>query len=130
MKLNPDLQLVHISGREAQPILENGGIILDVRPSYELIRLFDVNAVLYCPYNEIADRYEELQKDKILITADAVGIRSKEVAEFLVQKGYKNIYHLAGGIVDWERLGCPVTTDKSRILSGSCMCQLKVRNKT
>jgi 3-mercaptopyruvate sulfurtransferase SseA len=41
--------------------------------------------------------------------------------------GYKNVANLAGGIVDWEKDGLPVSTDVTARLSGSCMCQLKLR---
>ncbi len=41
--------------------------------------------------------------------------------------GYENVANMAGGIVDWERDGLPLTTDISNRLSGSCMCQLKAR---
>jgi len=120
---------VNLSAREALELLTNGSILVDVRPEYELGRLFDVEQIIYCPYKEIEDHLTELPKDKPLIIADAVGIRSKEVCQLLLNDGFEKIYNLAGGIVDWERMGYPVSKDKSRILTGSCMCQLRVRNK-
>jgi 3-mercaptopyruvate sulfurtransferase SseA len=42
-------------------------------------------------------------------------------------KGFEKIANLAGGIVDWERDGLPITTDITKRLSGSCICQLKPR---
>jgi len=41
--------------------------------------------------------------------------------------GYENVADMAGGIVDWERDGLPLTTEINSRLSGSCMCQLKPR---
>jgi rhodanese-related sulfurtransferase len=119
----------HISASEALGLLEEGAIILDVRPEYELGKLFDVNQIIYCPYPEIHEKLSQLPRDMLLIVADAVGLRSKEVAGLLISEGFNNITHLAGGIVDWERDGHPVTQDRSRILNGPCMCQLKPRNK-
>lgn len=119
----------HIASEEALNLVANGGMILDVRPEYELGRLFDVDQVIYCSYKEIEDHMTELPKGKPLIIADAVGLRSNEVCKVLLENGFTEIYNLAGGIVDWERIGYPVSTDKSRILTGSCMCQLKFRNK-
>ena len=118
----------HITSAEALNLVANGAVMLDVRPEYELGRLFDVDQVIYCSYNEIGDHLTELPKDKPLIIADAVGLRSKEVCQVLLDNGFEKIYNLAGGIVDWERMGYPVSKDKSRILTGSCMCQLRVRN--
>lgn len=122
-------KITHVSGGDAVHLIKMGAVLLDVRPEYELGRLFDVEQIIYCPYKEIEDHLTELPKDKPLIIADAVGLRSNEVCKVLLENGFTEIYNLAGGIVDWERMGYPVSKDKSRILTGSCMCQLRVRNK-
>ncbi len=126
---NPEAAgLHHISGKDYLSMPENT-VILDVRPLYELGKLFGTDHVIYCPYDEIEANLELIPNDRDVVIADSVGLRSKEVAALLHKKGFNNIHNLAGGIVDWERDGLPVNTDKSRILTGSCMCQLKVRNK-
>jgi rhodanese-related sulfurtransferase len=126
---NPEaVNLHHILGKDYLNMPENA-VILDVRPFYELGRLFDRDNIIYCPYNEIEENMELIPNNREVVVADSVGLRSKEVAALLLQNGFTNIHNLAGGIVDWERAGLPINTDKSRILSGSCMCQLKVRNK-
>jgi len=122
-------EIIHISGEETIQLIHRGAILVDVRKEYELGRLFEIEQIIYCPYKEIGDHLTELPKDKPLIIADAVGIRSKEVCQMLLENGFEDIYNLAGGIVDWERMGYPVSKDKSKILTGSCMCQLRVRNK-
>jgi len=121
-------ELFHVSAREAFQLLNSGAVIIDVRLDYELSRLFDVEQIIYCPYDEIKNHLMDLPTDKPLIIADAVGLRSREVSKFLAENGFTKIYNLAGGIVDWDRAGFPVTTDKTRMLTGSCMCQLKNRN--
>ncbi|MCU0371254.1 MAG: rhodanese-like domain-containing protein [Bacteroidales bacterium] len=119
--------LRHVSGTESIEILKQEGYMLDVRPDFELTKLMNVEHILYYPYDEIKEHYRELPKDTWLILADAVGLRSKEIAIFLKEQGFAKILHLAGGVVEWERDGLPVTLDKSRRLTGSCMCQLKRR---
>jgi rhodanese-related sulfurtransferase len=121
--------LRHISGRECLEICREEGVLLDVRPEYELTSLFDLEQVYYLPYDEINERYSELPGDVFLVIADAVGLRSKETAIFLQEKGFRKILHLSGGIVDWERDGLPVSIDKTKRLSGSCVCQLKRRER-
>lgn len=121
-------EMQHVSAREAFKLLNSGAVIIDARLDYELSRLFDVEPVIYCPYDEIKNHLMDLPTDKPLIIADAVGLRSKEVSKYLTENGFTKIYNLAGGIVDWDRAGFPVTTDKTRMLTGSCMCQLKNRN--
>jgi len=49
--------------------------------------------------------------------------------EFLLKKGFSNLANLAGGIVDWERDGLPLRIDRTEQLDGSCVCQLRPRNK-
>jgi hypothetical protein len=56
-------------------------------------------------------------------------LRSHEVMEFLLLKGFTNIANLAGGIVEWEQDGLPLKIDITEQLSGSCVCQLRPRNK-
>jgi rhodanese-related sulfurtransferase len=119
--------LRHVSGKECLDILKEEGYMLDVRPDFELTKLMNIEHILYYPYDEIRDHYQDLPRDTWLILADAVGLRSKEIAIFLKEKGFAKILHLAGGVVEWERDGLPVTLDKSRRLSGSCMCQLRRR---
>jgi rhodanese-related sulfurtransferase len=80
-------------------------------------------------YNEIKDHYEGLPDDNWLIITDAAGLRSKEVAIFLKEKGFMNILHLAGGVVEWERDGLPVILNKKNRFTGARMCQLRRREK-
>jgi rhodanese-related sulfurtransferase len=122
--------LHHLSGREFLNIPSDKVLLLDVRPDYELSRLFDIENILYCPYKEIESHMDDLPKEKLIVVADATGLRSRETATRLMEAGFKNISNLAGGMVDWDRNGLPVTNDRSRILSGQCMCQLKTRTKS
>jgi rhodanese-related sulfurtransferase len=105
-----------------------GAIIVDVRESsMNNFKMFKVDKVLYLPYADFKNLFNRLPTDKPLIIADSVGLKSRESVIFLKQSGYANVANMAGGIVDWERDGLPLTTDISARLSGSCMCQLKPR---
>ena len=89
--------------------------------------MFHVEKVIYLPYSELGKCYQDLPADQPLIFADAVGLKSREGVLFMIAHGYDNVANMAGGIVDWERDGLPLTADISNRLSGSCMCQLKAR---
>ena len=80
-----------------------------------------------CHIVNSTNHYQDLPVDQPLIFADAVGLKSREGVLFMIAHGYDNVANMAGGIVDWERDGLPLTTDISNRLSGSCMCQLKAR---
>ena len=122
--------MLHISPREAFELCQSGAIILDVR--LELLfksKQFNVPEFLYCHNEEVETYFHHLPKDRPIIVADAVGIHSKEIVQFLQQKGYSNVANLIGGIHDWERDGMPIRIDKDETLTGGCMCQLRTWGK-
>jgi rhodanese-related sulfurtransferase len=120
--------IFNLSPREAFELCGKGAVIVDVRESYlSNFKNFDVAEILFIPISKLEPELSELPKDKNLIFADTVGLRSKEAVIFLKDKGFKNIANMAGGIVDWERDGLPLKININERLSGSCMCQLKPR---
>ena len=115
---------------ESYDLCSRGAVIVDVREQYlNNFKMFNVENVVYLPYRELAGSYSDLPRDRLLIFADAVGLRSRESVLFMNENGYENAFNMAGGIVDWERDGLPLTSDISNRLSGSCMCQLKARER-
>jgi len=121
----------NLSPGESFALCEKGAIIVDVREDYlSAFKMFKVDKVLYLPYSKLEEYCEDLPKDKPLIFADSVGLRSQEGVSFMKSHGYDNVANMVGGIVDWERDGFPINTDINYRLSGSCMCQLKAREKS
>jgi len=122
--------VLNLTPKESYTLCEKGAIIIDVREEYmNSFKMFKVESLIYLPFSEIEQLYSELPKDKPLIFADAVGLKSRESVLFMNSHGYDNAANMAGGIVDWEKDGLPLTTDITNRLSGSCMCQLKKREK-
>jgi rhodanese-related sulfurtransferase len=120
--------VLNLTPKESLELCKTGAIIVDIRESYmSNFKMFHVDNVLYLPYSELDKYYQDLPVDQPLIFADAVGLKSREGVLFMIDHGYDNVANMAGGIVDWERDGLPLTTDISSRLSGSCMCQLKAR---
>ncbi|MDT8308517.1 MAG: rhodanese-like domain-containing protein [Bacteroidales bacterium] len=116
----------HLSAREAFMLCKEGAILVDLRTPYETdARQFDAENVLLFPKDDLKEDYTALPKDRLLILADGVGLHSKEALVFLRSKGYEKIANLAGGIVDWEREGYHVITDKNEMMRGQCACMLK-----
>ncbi len=121
---------LNFTPREAYSEAMEGAIIVDVRETHLTgYKKFDVPNVIYIPNSVIELRYKELPRDKGLIIADSVGLRSREVMQFLLSKGFTNIANLASGIVGWEQDGLPLIIDKNEQLSGSCVCQLRRRKR-
>jgi rhodanese-related sulfurtransferase len=122
--------MLHVSAHEAFELCEKGAILVDVREEFMVgFKIFDVEETIFCPKSMLEQNYTELPKDKALIFADAAGIHSKEAVLYLLEKGFKNIANLAGGLVEWERDEVSIKIDYFKRLSGSCACQLKKRDK-
>jgi rhodanese-related sulfurtransferase len=116
--------------REALARCEEGALILDVRPEVLcMYKAFDVPEVLYCPWQELESFIDRLPGDREIIVADSSGIQGRQVMDLLIAKGFQTIAGLAGGMVEWERDGLPIKLDNQARLSGSCMCQLKFRQR-
>jgi rhodanese-related sulfurtransferase len=123
--------IMNVTPRRAFALCQQGAVIIDVREEeLNRFKMFGVPEVIYCPFSILAETYEHLPKDKPMIFADAAGLHSREAVKLLIAKGLADrIANLAGGMVEWERDELPLVIDKSEKLSGSCMCQLRPRNK-
>ena len=81
--------------------------LLDVRTPQEYSQGRLAGSVLI-PISEFERRVREVPKNKTIVVYCAVGSRSKAVASFLSQQGYKTVYHMTDGIVGWYRNGFPI----------------------
>ena len=81
--------------------------ILDVRTPDEYKEVRMKNSVLI-PVNDLEKRVGEVPKNRPILVICAVGARSKTGSDFLVSRGYKEVYHLNDGLVGWYRAGLPV----------------------
>ena len=122
--------LLSLSPTEAFELCSKGAILVDVREDYlNSFKMFGVEKLIYLPKSKLEENFQQLSHDEYLILADAAGLRSKEAVLFLLEKKYDKIANLAGGIIEWERDGLPMNIDISERLTGSCMCQLKPRDR-
>ena len=82
----------------------NGGedlTLLDVREDWEL-GVASVADIQHIPMGQVADRLNEISRDKPVVVLCRSGRRSLEVAKFLQQNGFDAV-NLAGGILAWSR---------------------------
>ena len=75
--------------------------LLDVREDWEL-GVASVPNIIHIPMGQVADRLQELDRNKEVVVLCRSGRRSLEVAKFLQQNGFKAV-NLAGGILAWSR---------------------------
>ncbi|HXE97029.1 MAG TPA: rhodanese-like domain-containing protein [Dongiaceae bacterium] len=99
----------NIMSREVKALLDSNKNIylLDVRTPQEYSQGRLAGSVLI-PVGEFERRIGEVPKNKTIIVYCAVGARSKPVASFLSQQGYRDVYHMTDGIVGWYRNGFPI----------------------
>ena len=121
--------LLHLTANQALQCIQKGAVLVDVREDYEIaIKDFGIMEKLFCPSKDFKKLYATLPRDKKLIIADCVGIHSKEAALILLRNGFTMVANLAGGIVDWEHDGLPMSNDIES-MNGPCICKIKSRKK-
>ncbi|MCX7633894.1 MAG: rhodanese-like domain-containing protein [Turneriella sp.] len=94
-----------ITVHELKAKIERGDnfILLDVRTHNELDICRFENA-LHIPLHELARRFVELDPNAEIIITCHHGGRSQQAAYFLLQKGFRNVSNLVGGIDAWAAL--------------------------
>jgi rhodanese-related sulfurtransferase len=80
-------------------------LVVDVRAASERQRQF-VGGSVNIPLNHLAERLNELPKDRPLLVHCAGGYRSSIAASLLQHQGYE-VSELAGGIAAWEMASLP-----------------------
>lgn len=123
--------ILNVTPRLALELCRKGALLVDVREAdLSRFKMFDVPEILYCPYSILEETFQDLPADKPMIFADTAGLHSREATELAIKKGIEDrVANLAGGLIEWERDEMPLIIDKSEKLSGSCMCQLRPREK-
>ena len=136
MKLNKNIKgfwshgVYNLSPAECYKLASKGSImIIDIREPYMTsFKQFYVDNVFFSPYSRIKSDYDKIiTQGKAVVVADSAGLKSRETVLFLMDKGYDNVFNMAGCFVEWERDGLPVVTNKGYRLSGSCICQIRAR---
>ena len=110
--------ILNVTPREAYKLsCQSRAIIIDVRePEMLEYKQFSVPEIKYVRLKEIINNTLVLPRERLLIFADATGLRSKQAVAHLKSQGYENIANLAGGMLEWDRDGLPmVVNDKERV---------------
>ena len=76
--------------------------LLDVREDWET-KLCRLPNAMHIPIEEIEVRIDELDPEEEMVVYCHQGVRSAAVAEYLRQRGFKNVKNLAGGLEHWAR---------------------------
>lgn len=93
-------------------ITEPGGVLLDVRTrsEYKNGHISNSGQLNYYTF-DFKKKLLLLPKDEPIYLYCNTGYRSERAAKYLVENGYKNVYNLEHGIMDWELQNLPVLVD-------------------
>jgi rhodanese-related sulfurtransferase len=97
---------------ETKEMLDRGeAVLIDVRTPAEF--LFEhIRGALLAPMSDVDPNWLPAQEGKRIILHCASGVRSKHVAELMLQAGITPVAHMDAGIMGWKRAGLPyVATD-------------------
>jgi rhodanese-related sulfurtransferase len=75
-------------------------IIIDVREAEEVAEGM-IQGAIHIPLGEIGARYHEIQRNEDIILVCRSGKRSQKAYEFLQTQGYKHLFNLDGGMLQW-----------------------------
>ncbi len=98
-------ELAEIDPIELKRRLSKGDkpLILDVREPWE-IAAASIAGTLNIPMGDVPSRLSELDPDRETIVMCHHGVRSAQVARYLVHSGFERVLNLAGGIDAWSEI--------------------------
>ncbi|RKD34204.1 CoA-disulfide reductase [Thermohalobacter berrensis] len=113
--LNGDMDV--IQWHELDKIDKDNTIILDIREPEER-ELGYIEGSINIPLNELRDRLDELDKDKLIVPYCAIGLRAYIATRILVQNGFK-VKNLSGGYTTYSCVFCQ-DEDSSKCGGSTC----------
>ncbi len=105
----PAVLPLSVSVAETATLRDAGAYIIDVREPSEWATGHIPGATLI-PLGEIANRTNEVPRDRTVITVCHTGNRSAQARDILRQAGFTNVTSMTGGMTDWIAAGLPTTT--------------------
>ena len=95
--------LEDLNPQEFQDNLTNdGNTIIDVREKWEL-DICKIEGAVNMPMSSITETFSELDPELSYSIYCHHGMRSMQVANFLLSKGFQSLFNLQGGIDAWSR---------------------------
>ena len=92
---------------EARQTSGNALVVIDVR-SAEEFAAGHIPGAVNIPYEEVADRIDEVDAPHGVALYCRIGPRARRGEAALLAKGYGPVFHLEGGLTAWQLAGLPV----------------------
>lgn len=100
---NPTISVAEFSKKIKE---DKNVVILDVRTPKEYAQEHLPNAILENMQEDSFNKnIAKMDKNKTYLLYCKVGGRSSKALDIMKKAGFKQVFHLGGGIVDWEKAG-------------------------
>ena len=96
----------------------HNAVLIDVREPHEFAAA-RLPSAISIPQADLADRIQELPRDRDLLIVCAHGVRSLRVTHYLLWYGFRSVTSLDGGIKAWSDAGLPVEGDQPDVPAAS-----------
>lgn len=105
--------MVNVETSEAVRLINNDGVVIDIRSSDAYSRGHIVNAK-NIPTDELDAKISQIDKfkSKPIVAVCDNGITSTKAVTALRKAGFESVYNLKGGMNGWTQAGLPVVTGK------------------
>ena len=105
--------LTNVDTGEAVKLINNDGVVIEIRSSDAVSRGLIVNAK-NIPPDELDGRMSEIEKFKTtpIVAVCDNGITATRTVTALRYAGFESVYNLKGGMNGWTQAGRPVVTGK------------------
>jgi rhodanese-related sulfurtransferase len=121
-------EIREVSREEAQKMVDEGAQLVDVRADHEW-EMGRIEGATHLPLAELAERTEEIDKDRPVVFYCRGGNRSTMAAEAMAAAGY-DAAKLSEGIVGWSEAGLPLAPEGGAVAeSGEAASILHTRKK-
>jgi rhodanese-related sulfurtransferase len=117
-----------VSREEARKLVEQGAQLVDVRADHEW-EVGHIAGATHLPLAELAERTDEIDRDRPVVLYCRGGNRSTMAATALAEAGY-DAAKLSEGIVGWDEAGLPLAPADGYVAeSGEAAAILQARKK-
>jgi rhodanese-related sulfurtransferase len=103
------MAITEVTPREAQTLLDEDALLLDVRNTDEW-DLGHAPTATFITLSELPDHLDELPRDRTIVCACRSGGRSLRAATFLADEGF-DVVNLTGGMLAWHAEDRPFVSD-------------------
>jgi rhodanese-related sulfurtransferase len=100
---------ISIRPEEARRLMETRKnlLLIDVRSPAEF-KQGAIEGAKNIPFIDILEGRHTLPKDQPILLICSIGGRSYAAGQILIEKGYRDVQNLDGGIADWQKAHFPV----------------------